>query len=113
METFDADGKPLDALIFIGAYRSARKLAGARFIKVRMTKATQEELVKVSAQPEVIQLGKTPAPGGLGKTIMRVASVPVLGSGIQDGFEIVLDEKAVGIRFEVKTVPQVEIVNLG
>src|SRR5208282_1550518 len=88
--TIDANGQSLTAAFFIGLYHTARNLAPARFLTLRLHSTRLAELEAAAAVPEVVHLGLTPGP--LGKKVLRVQCVPA-PEGVSDGIAVVSDDK--------------------
>jgi hypothetical protein len=97
MKIVDATGAALTPKLFITSYREAKKLAPPRFLTLRLHPSLYARLYAIADVPESIQIGPTLGP--MGRPIMRVACIkPPLG--VNDGVEIVQDDKADPTRME-------------
>lgn len=111
MQVYNCCGALLHHKLFIEVYGIARKMSPARFLTLRLHPDKYVELFKLADIPESIQLG--PAPGRLGKQIIRVACIkPPMG--VSDGMTVLQDDKVSPNKlvFEIHGIPELVVENL-
>lgn len=91
MRTLDASGAKLNALLFIEAFETAKKLAPARFLTMRLHPDRWGDINRYAVIPQSIQVGDTPGPLGLHVTRINCIKPPL---GVSDGIVVKVDDKA-------------------